>query len=244
MALGAPYTIPPPPAAYEHYLPLMNTCTMITGLCWVACYLGQAHHSMTHRTYSMPFFAQASNLAWEFVYGGLIYPSPLALERLIFLSGFATNTILQYTAIRYGRAEWVHAPLVSRNLEALYAVTIAVFVAGNLAAAEQFGPHIGGYYVAILAQLIISVGSLAQLLSRGATRGFSLWLWTFRHVGSILAAPCFYIRAVYWPEAFGFLMDPVMLWMGGISYLAELAYGLLFWWIQRQEEERESRKSK
>jgi paspaline synthase len=137
---------------------------------------------MTHRTYNMPFFAQASNLAWEFVYGGLVFPSPLALERLIFLSGFATNTILQYTAIRYGRAEWAHAPLVSRNLGALYAVTIAVFVVGNLAAAEQFGPHIGGYYVAILAQLIISVGSLAQLLSRGATRGFSLWLWCVFHL--------------------------------------------------------------
>jgi paspaline synthase len=177
MALGTPYTIPPPPPAYEPYIPLLNVCNLISGLCWVACYLGQARHSMTHQTYIMPFFAQASNLAWEFVYGGLIYPSPLAIERLVFLSGFATNTILQYTAIRYGRAEWAHAPLVARNLGTLYTVTIAVFVLGNLAAAQQFGPHIANYYIAILAQLIISVGSLAQLLNRGATRGFSLWLW-------------------------------------------------------------------
>jgi hypothetical protein len=49
---------------------------------------------------------------------------------------------------------------------------------------------------------------------------------------------------VYWPEAFGYLMDPVMLWMGGISYLAELAYGVLFWQIQREEAERERRKTK
>ncbi|KAL3467849.1 hypothetical protein BJX64DRAFT_283313 [Aspergillus heterothallicus] len=234
MTFSTTYTLAPPPPS-----PLINACIYLMGLGWVLCYVGQILHSVTHATYSMPFFAQASNLAWDFVYAGLIYPSPLAVERFVFLSGFAANPILQFAVIWYGRREWGHAPLVARNLGTLHAISIVVFVAGDIAVAKQLGPHHAGYYVATVARFIVSVGSLAQLLTRGATRGFSLRLCTVRHLGTVFAAPCFYLRTVYWPEAFGFLLSPIMLWMGVTSYFADAAYGVLFWWIQKQEERRE-----
>ena len=55
--------------------------------------------------------------------------------------------------------------------------------------------------------------------------------------------PEFYIRVNYWPDAFSWLGEPFMLWCCFIYLGFDLAYPVLFWYIQRREKEEALAKS-
>ncbi|PLB49708.1 integral membrane protein [Aspergillus steynii IBT 23096] len=198
--------------------------------------MGISYKAMKEETYGMAFFAQCINIAWEFVYGGLVYPPQNPREVLVFVGGLASNLCVQYTSIAHGRREWQHVPFIHRHLGLLYAVTIVALVLGNLAFARQIGPHQAEIYIAIICQVFVSVGCLCQLLVRQSTRGFSMWLWTARHFGSCFAIPVLYLRSTYWPEAFGFAASPTMIWMGATAYLADVTYAVCFSRLAKEEE--------
>lgn len=171
------FSVPPPPEEYLPYASLVDNLVLGMGAGWITCYIGLSYRAMKEKTYAMAFFAQCSNISWEFVYGGLIYPPHNSSELASFLGGLFFNFLVQYTTVRYGREEWAHSPFIYRHFGKLYAATITTMIIGNLAFAKQIGTYQASFYIATISQLLVSVGCLCQLLVRGATRGFSLKLW-------------------------------------------------------------------
>src|SRR4029077_9338738 len=95
----------------------------------------------------------------------------------VFVSGLAINFGVIYTAIKFAPNEWTHSPLVMRNLPLIFALVIVGFLAGHIALAAAIGPSLAYSWGAVVCQLLLSIGGLCQLLSRGSARGASYTLW-------------------------------------------------------------------
>lgn len=106
--------------------------------------------------------------------------------------------------------------------------------------------------IAIVLQVILSVGSLSQIITEVA-RGGSLLLYDcpltrtlldkalddvfrfFGYSGSLTLVPEFYLRVEYWPEKCSFLASPFMLWCCSLFLLKDFLYGVCIWYIKRSE---------
>ncbi|KAH7025033.1 uncharacterized protein B0I36DRAFT_251341 [Microdochium trichocladiopsis] len=81
------------------------------------------------------------------------------------------------------------------------------------------------FWSAGLAQDVFSAASLAQLVARGHSGGTGYLIWFVRFVGSLFGmqlAPG--LLWWYWPEAHGFWLSPLAIFMSGFSILCDLAY--------------------
>jgi paspaline synthase len=164
------------PPAYQEVAWIANIFVFGMGAGWLINYAGMVYKSFEERTYCMAIMPLCCNIAWEVAYG-LVYPSKSYLEHGVFLSGLAVNLCVIYTAITFGPNEWTNAPLVARNLPLIFVLGILGFLTGHLALAAEIGPSLAYSWGAVFCQLLLSVGGLCQLLTRGSTRGNSYTLW-------------------------------------------------------------------
>ena len=224
-------------------------------------YICSIQKSISDRSYAIPLLSQCLNLSWEITFG-FISPPDHWLVELCFRSVAIVNGIVTYTAIRYGSREWDHAPLVKCNLPILFLLGLGVAISGYMAIEKQLGSDIGGFVIAIALQVILSVGSLIQLLVRGTTRSASFTLWFvlppricflsgfllkqvadtsrfLRFLGSLILVPEANRRAQYWPEVFGFIFTPSALSCCKMFFLTNLSYGLCFWYVRNLEQSQE-----
>lgn len=167
------------PPAFQEVAWICITCKALMGVGWLTNYLGMIYKSNQEKTYGMALMPLCCNFAWELTYA-LVYPFQSKLEQYVHTTGLALNCLVMYTAVRYAHGEWAHAPLVQRNLPLLFVVTVAGFVSGHVAFAAQLGPSLAQAWSAFACQLLLSVGGLCQLLSRGHSRGASYTLWYVR----------------------------------------------------------------
>lgn len=153
-----------------------NTLRVLCSVSWNTCYIAMVYSSFRDKTYSNAIIPLCNNLGWEIVYG-IFYCPNLFFMRVQNFGWFFLNLGVMYAAINFSSNEWRHAPLVERNLTHIFAVGIIGLTAGHFALAAQLGPHIAFIWSAKGCQLVLSVGSLSQLLSRGSTRGGSYTIW-------------------------------------------------------------------
>ncbi|PYH45065.1 meroterpenoid cyclase pyr4 [Aspergillus saccharolyticus JOP 1030-1] len=223
------------PAEYEELKWLDTLFVAGMGIGWLAYYLNATYTSFTDQTYCMTVAGLTINFAWETVYC-LVYPAKGMIERTICFLGLLLDIAVIYGAIRNGRNEWRHSPLVMNNLVLSFTVMTLFWVSGHLALAAQLGPGQAYSWGAVVCQMFISVGDVFLLLTRGSTRGASYTKWLSRFLGSISTLGFASIRYVYWPRAFAWLNCPLMLWAVAVFFLSELLYGFCFFLIRRQEE--------
>ncbi|PWY82726.1 hypothetical protein BO83DRAFT_395783 [Aspergillus eucalypticola CBS 122712] len=140
----------------------------------------------------------------------LIYPPKNRLELIVTATALIVNVAIMYSAMRHSPNEWSHAPLVQRNLRYIFAV-------------------------AAFCRLLLGTGGLCQLLCRGSSRGASNLLWISRFIGSLSLVSMAALRWRYWPEAFAWLDNPLILWSVGMFLFLDLSYGLCYWYILRVE---------
>jgi hypothetical protein len=92
---------------HEHgLLPLF--LTGFSGLCWTIVYIDCIRLGIQQKTYAMPFWALALNIAWEGVYSviGIRYmmqAQVLALQPIINLIWFVLDIGIVYTYFRFGK---------------------------------------------------------------------------------------------------------------------------------------------
>ncbi|KKK13733.1 hypothetical protein AOCH_003354 [Aspergillus ochraceoroseus] len=132
-------------------------------------------------------------------------------------------------------SEWHHSPLVAQNGPLIFMATTALWVCGQFAVAMQLGPPLAYTWGAIVCQLLISVGQVCQLLNRNSTRGASYSLWLSRFFGSTSTIGFWTLRYLYWPEAFSWLGEPILIWAIAVFFASEFTYGYCFYRIQYQE---------
>ena len=91
-----------------------------------------------------------------------------------------------------------------------------------------------GFWTALVAQVVLSVASLAQIVVRGSSRGSSYGIWATRFVGSLAGlnlnyAYCYWV----WPEAHGYYTNPLAVVMLVTWVVADWAYLVVLGNVQR-----------
>lgn len=165
-----------PPPEYERYAWIVDAATLVQGLLWALNYGEASYRSIKDRTYGMAIFPLCCNYAWELVYT-LIYSSQNKYERIIMTTWLILNSVMMGCAIKFAPNEWIHAPLVKRNIPFIFLAGVAAFVIAQLALAATVGPGLAMNWVAALCYLLLTIGSLCQLMTRGSSRGVSYTMW-------------------------------------------------------------------
>lgn len=175
-AANADYDAAIPPVAHVKTIP--NLFSALSGIFWSISYILMARKSFRDRSYSMPIYCLCINISWETIFG-FVY-GPDLLNAIVFGQWMIVDIFLVYTTIKYGAYEWQKQPLIARNLAWIISVGVICGLVLNLAIAYTFIPTIGRQVVFFTAwplQLVINIGYIAQLLSRGSTRGQSWAIW-------------------------------------------------------------------
>jgi hypothetical protein len=225
----------------------------IGGVGYTICYVLMARRSLRDRTYAMPLLPLAFNFAWEIVFA--LYVAEETREKAIFAIWMLIDVAIVYATVTYGANEWRHAPVVGRNIGKIFAGMlawwcVALYAVSNwwVDAKSPVNPKAGkayrgvvgidtdelGFWTALVAQVVLSVASLAQLVVRGSSRGSSYSIWMTRFVGSLSGLTlnygyCFWV----WPEAHGYFTNTFAVLMMVTWIVADLAYVVVLSNVQR-----------
>jgi hypothetical protein len=216
----------------------------VGGIGYTICYVLMTRQSVRDRTYAMPLFSLAFNFAWEIVFA--LFVAEEIRERVIFTIWMVIDVGLVYAVIAYGANEWKHAPVVGRNIGKIIMIMLAWWCVALYSVsmwwinpAAPVNPKDGkfyrgvagidvdelGYWTALVAQVFLSVMSLAQIVVRGNSRGSSYGIWVTRFVGSVAGLNMNYGFGWWvWPEAYGYVANPVAVVMMVTWVLADLGY--------------------
>ncbi|KAM4067155.1 terpene cyclase atmB [Hirsutella rhossiliensis] len=207
------------PPEYHDVAWIADTCKLLMGVGWTTNYVGMIYKSLRDQTYGMALMPLCCNFAWELTYA-LIYPFGSDLEK-----------------------EWAHAPLVQRNIPIIFIVCVAGWMSAHLALAAQIGPALAQAWSAYGCQLLLTVGGLSQLISRGHSRGASYFLWFSRFFGSLVIVPQDVVRYRYWRRDHEFMASPFYIWFVCTFLLLDGSYGICLWYVRRFEREEAAAKS-
>ena len=164
------------PPEYQEMKWLVNIFIIGMGVGWVVHYLHMAYTSFKDQTYCMSIAGLCANLAWELVYC-ILYPAKGFVERAAFLLGLSLDFGVFYAAMKNAPNEWHHSTIVRDNIVLVFTAMTLFFLSAQLILIAQFGPAHAYTWGAVVCQLLISIGDVFQLLSRGNTRGTSWTLW-------------------------------------------------------------------
>ncbi|KAF2023382.1 phospholipase D/nuclease [Setomelanomma holmii] len=223
------------------------------GIGYTICYVLMTRQSVRDRTYAMPLFSLAFNFAWEIVFA--LFVAVEAREVAVFTIWMLIDVGLVYGLVTNGANEWKHAPKVGRNIGkiftgmlawwcmVLYAVSIWWLNSQNPVNPKQGKAYKGvegidadelGYWTALVAQVVLSGMSLAQIMVRDSSRGSSYAIWTTRFVGSLSGLNMNYGYCWWvWPEAHQYVANPVAVLLMITWVIADLAYLVLLYQLKQ-----------
>ncbi len=200
---------------------------VLSGLCWAVVYVEAIRVGVRDRTYAIPIFALALNLAWEALYvfhGLFLNPGASTFVRLhtgVNLVWLAFDMAILWTFFKFASNEW---PQLGRSLVWLTgALALVVGVAVQIVFFTEFGPRDGGTYAAFAQNLLMSVLFLNMLLLRGGPRGQSMVIAVAKLVGTL--APTI---------SLGFLsgFNPYVVVLGLLCLLFDSLYVLGLWSVK------------
>jgi hypothetical protein len=157
----------------------------LSGLCWTIVYIDSIRIGFKEKTYAMPFWALALNIAWEFLYSVLGYMK-VGLSLQIVINGiwFLFDVGLLYTYFRYGKK---YFPKNSQP-NWFYAWGILVLVSSFIlqyAFFLEFGLLGGSIYSAFLQNLLMSVLFIVMLVQRGSSEGQTMTIAISKWIGTL-----------------------------------------------------------
>lgn len=184
----------PPPHVPSHVVPTCNLLLQTGGGLWTLCYVLYVRESFRSRSYGMPLFALALNLAWEVVYALYVAESPL--EQCVFTVWLVIDCGMVYGMVKYTKYEWSHAPAIACRIGGIFAVMAVGAILGHWTFAKWWienaigkregkfyrgvvGPDTTelGFWSAALCQVHLSAASLCQLVVRQHSGGVSWAIW-------------------------------------------------------------------
>ena len=165
-------------APYWHVKPVGSAFTALSGIFWSISYILMARQGFKDKSYSMPIYCLCLNIAWEATYG-FVY-GPGRINQFVFGQWMIVDAFLVYTTVKFGKHEWRQSPLVANNLGWIIFFGCIVCTWLQLSIAATLIPATGRQVVAYTGwtlQAALGIGSLAQLVSRGHTKGQSWGIW-------------------------------------------------------------------
>jgi hypothetical protein len=157
--------------------------TLISGICWTVVYIDGIRLGSKDRSYAIPFYALALNLAWELLHTIYGFQTGVTVQVVINACWFAFDVGILFTYFKYGRKYF------SRNLPAGAFISWSILglvtaFCVEFAFIKEFGVAVGAGYSAFLQNLLMSVLFIDMLVKRGSREGQSLniainkWLGT------------------------------------------------------------------
>jgi hypothetical protein len=158
--------------------------TIISGICWTVVYLEAIKLGLRDRTYAIPFFAIALNIAWELLHTILGFRAGFDLQTGINAAWLIFDVGILYTYFKFGRKYF------SRDLPAHWFIVwsvlgLVVAMLLEIAFVREFGVFAGGAYAAFLQNLLMSVLFIDMLVKRGSREGQSLTLAVNKWIGTL-----------------------------------------------------------
>jgi len=172
----------------------------ISGICWTIVYIECIRLGFKQKTYAMPFWALALNIAWETVHAILGYREEGMSIQVVFNAlWFLSDIGIIFTYFKYGQKYF--PSFLSKKIFLLWSV-LAFFVAYLLQYffVEEFGLVKGGSYSAFLQNLIMSILFIDMFIQRKGNEGQNLTIAINKFIGTL--TPTIFVGIVGLP-AFG-----------------------------------------
>ncbi|HEX6732408.1 MAG TPA: hypothetical protein VF074_20490 [Pyrinomonadaceae bacterium] len=158
--------------------------TIVSGLCWTIVYIEGIRLGFKDRSYAIPFFALALNLAWELLHTIFGFRSGGGLQSVINAVWFLFDIGILYTYLMFGRKYFPGNLPPSWFIWWTVVVILTAFCV-EYAFTREFGIFLGGAYAAFLQNLVMSILFIAMLVSRGNREGQSLTLAINKWIGTL-----------------------------------------------------------
>lgn len=181
--------------------------TILSGLCWTLVYVESVRIGLKQRSYAIPVFALALNIAWEVLYTYLGFTSAKGPDAQAFVNAVwaIADLGIVYTYFRFGYRYWPRA--FSRRT--FVAWSLLVFAAGLLLQVlfeREFGPSLGARYSAFLQNLLTSALFINLFVQRGGAEGQTLTIAVSKWIGTLAPTILFgWIDGSLFILAIGFL---------------------------------------
>jgi len=158
--------------------------TVVSGLCWTIVYIDGIRLGFKHKSYAIPFFALALNLAWELIHairGLAIGPD---LQTTINCIWFLFDVGILWTYLKFGKKYFPpNIPQRWFGVWTILGLVTAVIV--EFAFVREFDPFVGGAYAAFLQNLLMSVLFITMLVRRGSREGQSFLIAISKWLGTL-----------------------------------------------------------
>lgn len=201
----------------EHFLMLLS------GIAWSIVYVDAIRIGIKDRSYAMPFWALALNIAWEFLHALLGYRAVgLSLQIVINLVWFLLDLGLLFTFLKFGqryfpqtmRSIWFYTWGIV-GLAAAFIIQYSFIV--------EFGLLMGAVYSAFLQNLLMSILFITMSVQRGTSEGQTMLIAVSKWIGT--AAPTVLmgilgIRGTLEPNS-------LVLTVGSLIFVFDLVYFLI-----------------
>lgn len=158
--------------------------TAISGLCWTIVYLEGIRLGFKDRSYAIPFYALALNIAWELIHTIFGFREGGGLQAFINAIWFLFDIGIIYTYFKFGRKYFSPELPNSWFIGWSLLVLLSAFCV-EYAFTREFGVFKGGAYAAFLQNLVMSVLFINMLVSRGSREGQSLLLAVNKCIGTL-----------------------------------------------------------
>jgi hypothetical protein len=193
--------------------------TALSGLCWTIVYIDGIRIGIKDKSYAIPFWALALNLAWELLYAVEGYGEyGLKTQTIINVVWFVFDVGIFYTFFRYGQ-KYFPAYLKRSWFYAWGVMGLATAFVLQYLFIQEFGLHLGAKYSAYLQNLLMSILFIVMLVQRGSREGQTLLIAVSKWLGT-LAPTIHYGILDDGPKSFVFtvgimiaIFDLIYIWM-------------------------------
>lgn len=158
--------------------------TVISGVCWTIVYIEGLRRGLKDRSYAIPFFALALNLAWELLNTIFGFREGGGLQATINAVWFLFDLGILYTYFKFGRKYFpLHLPGSWFVMWSLVVLVTAFCI--EYAFTSEFGVFKGAAYAAFLQNLLMSILFIDMVLSRRSREGQSLLIAVSKWIGTL-----------------------------------------------------------
>jgi hypothetical protein len=168
---------------------LVTVLTLVSGISWTIVYIEMIRRGFRDKTYGMPLFALAFNIAWEFMYA-FVVPGGLSLQRIVNITWFLLDAVIVYTYFRYGRRDFPQAWQRYFLPWSLLAFAMSFLIIYLMR--YEFEGYWGAIYSAFAQNLMMSVLFIAMLVRRNNVQGQSMYIAIFKWLGTLAPTIQFY----------------------------------------------------
>lgn len=158
--------------------------TIISGLCWTIVYIDGIRLGLKDRSYAIPFYALALNVAWELLHTIFGFQAGLSVQTIVNAVWFAFDIGILYTYFRFGR-KYVPANTPAQGFIGWSVLGLVTALSIEYAFIREFGVPVAAGYSAFLQNLLMSVLFIGMLVKRGSSEGQSLNISVNKWIGTL-----------------------------------------------------------